>query len=179
VQDLVLPDLYDYSKVEPQLTGYDACLFCLGISSAGLSEAEYTHITYDLAVAAGATLARLNPNLTMCFISGASTDSTGKGRAMWARVKGKTENALLAMPFKAAFMFRPGAIRPMHGITSRTASYRVMYAVLGPLLPLAKKAFPGAVTDTETLGKAMIAVARNGYSKKVLESVDINAVPIT
>jgi uncharacterized protein YbjT (DUF2867 family) len=179
VTDLVMSDLYDYSKVEPQLTGYDACLFCLGISSAGLSEAEYTHITYDLAVAAGKTLSRLNPTLTMCFISGASTDSSEKGRAMWARVKGKTENALLAMPFKGAYMFRPGAIQPLHGITSKTPSYRVMYAVLGPLLPLARKVFPSAVTDTETLGRAMIAVARNGYGKQVLESTDINAVPRT
>jgi uncharacterized protein YbjT (DUF2867 family) len=176
VRDLVHADLYDYSSVEQALTGYDACFFCLGVSSAGMTEAEYTHVTYELALAAAKTLVALNPSMTLCFISGQGTDSSERGRTMWARVKGKTENALLSLPFKSAYMFRPGAIQPLHGITSRTTSYRVLYAMLGPALPALRRAFPGFVTSTEVLGKAMIAVARKGFSKKVLESADINAV---
>jgi uncharacterized protein YbjT (DUF2867 family) len=176
LRELVHRDLLDFSAIENELAGFDACFFCLGVSSAGMQEADYRRVTYDITMAAAQTLARLNSNMTFIFISGMGTDSTERGRTMWARVKGQTENALLRLPFKAAYMFRPGVIVPMHGIKSRTALYRVPYALLGPALPLLKAAFPKYVTTTEALGRAMIAVAKRGAPKKVLESSDINEV---
>jgi len=176
LRELVHRDLLDFSAIENELAGFDACFFCLGVSSAGMQETDYRRVTYDITMAAAQTLARLNSNMTFIFISGMGTDSTERGRTMWARVKGQTENALLRLPFKAAYMFRPGVIVPMHGIKSRTALYRVPYALLGPALPLLKAAFPKYVTTTEALGRAMIAVAKRGAPKKVLESSDINEV---
>lgn len=120
LRELVHRDFLDFSPIESQLAGFDACFFCLGISSAGMSEKEYHRVTYDIALAAAVPLARLNPGMTFVFVSGAGTDSTERGRTMWARVKGKTENALLKLPFKATYMFRPAFIKPMHGITSNT-----------------------------------------------------------
>ncbi len=176
LREIVHPDMIDYSAIESELSGFDACFYCLGISSAGMREAEYRRVTYDYAVAAAQVLARLNPSMTFVFISGAGTDSTEKGRVMWARVKGMTENALLRLAFKAAYMFRPGVIVPLHGIRSRTALYRIPYIVMGPILPLLRTAFPKYVTTTEILGRAMIAVAKRGYPHSILESVDINNV---
>jgi uncharacterized protein YbjT (DUF2867 family) len=120
LRELVHTNFFDYSAMEPQLTGCGACFFCLGVSSAGMDEAKYTQLTYDLTLAAASTLARLNPSMTFLYVSGAGTDSTERGRTMWARVKGKTENALLKLPFRAAYMFRPGIIQPLHGIRSKT-----------------------------------------------------------
>jgi len=174
VTDLVLADMFDYSSVAGALGGFDTCFFCLGVSSAGMSEADYTRVTYDLTMAAARALLKANPGLTFCFISGASTDSTEKGRAMWARVKGRTENALLGMGFKAAYMFRPGLIQPMKGIRSRTPSYRAFYAALGWLLPVVKAVLPSTITTTERLGLAMINAAKKGYSTPILETRDIN-----
>jgi uncharacterized protein YbjT (DUF2867 family) len=176
LRELVHRDLLDFSAIENELAGFDACFFCLGVSSAGMQETDYRRVTFDITMAAAQTLARLNSNMTFIFISGMGTDSTERGRTMWARVKGQTENTLLRLPFKAAYMFRPGVIVPMHGIKSRTALYRVPYALLGPALPLLKAAFPKYVTTTEALGRAMIAVAKRGAPKKVLESSDINEV---
>ena len=176
VRELLLKDLYDYASVESELQGYDACFFCLGITSAGMKEPEYHHITYDLTLAAAQAVLKANPAITFCFISGAGTDSSEKGGSMWARVKGKTENALLKLGFKGAYMFRPGYIQPMKGIKSRTPSYRVMYAVFGPLYPLMKLIAPGAMTTTEKVGRAMINVATRGYSKPILDPKDINAL---
>src|SRR3954468_15929192 len=153
--------------VEP-IAGYDACFFCLGVTSAGMSEADYRRVTYDIALAAANAV--VSPAMTFIFVSGAGTD----GRAMWARVKKATEDALLRMPFKAAYMFRPAIIRPMHGIKSRTTAYRVFYTLAAPLMPLLKRMFPRYVTTTEQIGRAMINVALNGYPKRVLESEDIN-----
>lgn len=167
-------DLLDLSAIEADLAGYDACLFCLGISSAGMSEADYRRVTYDIALSVAQSLLRASPAIKLVFISGAGTDT--KGRAMWARVKGETEDALLALPFKEAFMFRPAMIQPRHGITSRTTSYRIMYGVLGPLFPLARAIAPRYVSTTEIVGKAMIEVALHGAPKKVLENDDINAL---
>ena len=127
LRELVHNDFFDYSAIEPELTGYDACFFSLGVSSAGMDEAKYTHLTYDLTLAAATTLAHLNPNMTFLYVSGAGTDSTERGRSMWARVKGKTENDILKLPFHAAYMFRPGAIQPMHGIRSKTRLYQTFY----------------------------------------------------
>ena len=174
LREVVHRDFIDFSGIEAELTGYDACFFCLGVSSAGMTEAEYTRVTYDITLAAAATLARLNPGMVFEYISGTGTDSTESGRSMWARVKGRTENALLALPFKAAYMFRPGFIQPLHGITSKTRAYRIFYAVTMPLLPLLKTFFPQHATTTERLGRAMIAVAKRGYPTRVLEMRDIN-----
>jgi uncharacterized protein YbjT (DUF2867 family) len=175
LNDLVLADLTDYAAVAGELSGYDACFFCLGVSSAGMSEADYRRVTVDLAVAAARALLKANPAMTFVFVSGTGSDSTGKSRTMWARVKGEAENAILAMPFKGAYVFRPGFIRPMHGITSRTRSYRVLYAILSPLAPLVMALFPRATTTTEVIGRAMLNVARRGAPKRVLDSGDINA----
>jgi uncharacterized protein YbjT (DUF2867 family) len=176
LRELVHSDFMDFSGIKNELSGYDACFFCLGVSSAGMTEAEYTRVTYGITMAAAQTLARLNPGMTFEYISGTGTDSSEKGRSMWARVKGKTENALLELPFKAAYMFRPGFIQPLHGIQSKTRAYQVFYAITKPLLPAFKAVFPQHVTTTEKLGKAMIAVAKHGYRKPVLEMKDINSV---
>jgi len=172
--ELALKNLFDYSSVEPQLAGYDACFFCLGISSAGMSEADYRRITHDLTLAAATVLARLNPHMTFIYVSGQGTDSTEKGRVMWARVKGATENALLKLPFKAVCMFRPGIIRPLHGVRSKTPLYQTFYTVLGPLLGLLAWVFPDSLTTTEQVGKAMLHAARDGAPKTHLENPDIN-----
>lgn len=176
VRDVVVKDLMDLSGVEKELATADACLFCAGVSSAGMSEADYTRVTYTLTLAVAQTLLRLNPAMTFIYISGASTDATEQGRTMWARVKGKTENALLRLPFKAVYMFRPGYIQPLDGITSRTGAYRAVYAVLGPFYPLLRRAFPGVVTNTTQLGRALVKAALHGAPKKVLETADINAL---
>ena len=174
IEEIVHGDLYDLSPIESKLTGLDACFFCLGITSAGMSEEEYTRVTYDLTMAAAEPLARLNPGMTFIFVSGAGTDSTERGRTMWARVKGRAENALLRMPFKAAYMFRPGIIQPLHGIRSKTKAYQTFYTIAGPLLPLLKRLFPRAITTTEQIGRAMLNVARHGAPSTILDSAAIN-----
>jgi len=181
VREVVPESFYDYSRIEKNFVGFDACFFCLGVSSVGMKEAEYRRVTLDLTMAAARTLLRLNPTtggggMTFVYVSGAGTDSSERGRSMWARVKGETENALLRMGFKAAYMFRPGMIVPLHGITSKTKLYRGMYAAMKPLLPLLLRVFPQYVTTTEQLGRAMLAVAKHGYAKTVLEAVDIARV---
>ncbi|MCU1252344.1 MAG: hypothetical protein JWQ49_5373 [Edaphobacter sp.] len=176
LRELVHTNFFDYSAMEPQLTGCGACFFCLGVSSAGMDEAKYTHLTYDITLAAASTLARLNPSMTFLYVSGAGTDSTERGRTMWARVKGKTENALLKLPFRAAYMFRPGIIQPLHGIRSKTKLYQTFYTALNPVLPLLRSAFPNLVTTTEQLGRAMLKVASQGDLRRILESRDINAL---
>src|SRR4029079_11073383 len=138
-----------------------------------MSEERYTSITYDLTMVVAGTLLKLNQGMTFIYVSGLGTDSSERGRTMWARVKGKTENALLASPFKAAYMFRPGAIIPMHGIRSKTGWYNAMYPVTQPLFFVARKIFPNSVTTTEQVGRAMLAVAKGGYPKPILESADI------
>jgi uncharacterized protein YbjT (DUF2867 family) len=175
IEEIVHGDLYDLSSIEAKLTGLDACFFCLGITSAGMSEEAYTRVTYDITMAAATPLARLNPSMTFIFVSGAGTDSTESGRTMWARVKGKTENALLRMPFKAAYMFRPGVIQPLHGIRSKTKLYQTLYTIMRPLLPLLKR-FPSAMTTTEQIGKAMLKVAKEGAPMKVLDTAAINRI---
>lgn len=166
----------DYSAIESELTGYDACFFCLGISSVGISEERYRHITYDFTLAAARTLAKLNPAMVFIYVTGRGTDSTAQGRSMWARVKGETENDLLRLPFKAAYMFRPAAIQPLHGIKSKTAWVQTIYVAAAPLFGFLKRVAPRYVTTTERIGRAMIKVARDGYPRRVLESDDINQV---
>ena len=176
LQELVVADLFDLSGVEERLKGFDACFFCLGVSSAGMTEANYRRVTFDLTLSVAGALSRLNPGMTFVYVSGANTDSTGRGRTMWGRVKGETENALLRLPFKAAYMFRLGALLPLHGVRSRTPIYNFFYAVLGPLLPVFKAAFPNYITTSEQLGRAMIAAAGRGAPKPVLEVPDINSL---
>src|SRR5262249_36375270 len=174
LRELIVPNVADLSSVESQLTGFDACFFCLGVSSVGMSGADYRRVTYDLTLAVRKTLARLNPAMTFVYVSGAGTDSSEHGRSMWARVKGETENALLRLPFKAV-MFRPGFIAPLHGIRSKTALYRFLYSVASPLTPLLRAAFPRHVTTSEQVGRAMLRAARQGAPKRILEMDDINA----
>ena len=174
LRELVRNDFFDFSRVENDLAGYDACFFCLGVSSAGMNEADYRRVTYDIALSAARTLARINPAMTFIYVSGMGTDSSENGSSMWARVKGKTENDLLGLPFKAAYMFRPAAIVPLHGIKSKTKLYQFFYTVLGPVLPVMYKAFPQYVTTSEQLGRAMLMVAKRGAPQSVLENSDIN-----
>lgn len=176
LQELVLPDFTNYSAVEAELTGLDACFFCLGVASSGMSEADYTRITHDFTLTAATTLAKLNPSMTFVYVSGSGTDSTERGRIMWARVKGRTENDILKLPFKAAYMFRIGFIQPLHGIVSKTKSYRIFYQVLTPVLPLLRSLFPRQILTTEQVGQAMLLVAKNGFPKPVLESRDISSL---
>ena len=166
----------DYRTIESSLQGFDACFFCLGVSSSGMKEADYSRLTYDLTLAAARTLARLNPQMTFVYVSGRGTDSTEQGRSMWARVKGKTENALKLLPFKAVYLFRPGVIEPLHGIQSKTRMYRLIYPVLRPLMSLMHALTPNQIVTTEEVGRAMLAVARHGYAKTVLEPADIGAI---
>src|SRR5208283_1418733 len=174
LRELMLPDLLNLSAVEDRLSGFDAAFFCVGVTSVGLTEERYRQLTHDLTLAVARTLARLNPGMTFIYVSGAGTDSSGRGRIMWARVKGETENALLRLPFKAAYMFRPGVIQPLHGITSKTRLYRTFYAVGGPLITLARMLFPRWVTTTEQVGRAMVRVGMRGAPKRFLENRDIN-----
>ena len=175
VREILRADLDNLSDIETELAGIDACFFCIGVSAVGKSEETYTAITYDFTLNIARTLARVNPSMTFIYVSGQGTDSSERGRMMWARVKGRTENGLLQLPFNA-YMFRPGLIQPMHGIKSKTAVYRITYMVLSPLTPILLKAFPKHVTTTEQLGRAMLRVAREGHPKKVLESADINSL---
>lgn len=142
LREIVHQDVYDLAAIEDRLSGYDACFFCLGVSSVGMKEETYRHVTYDLTVSVAKTLAKLNPTMTFIYVSGAGTDSTERGRSMWARVKGRTENTLLQMPFKAVFLFRPAYIQPLHGIRTKTRWYGAAYALMRPLYPVVEDAFP-------------------------------------
>jgi len=166
-------DFTDFSTIEGELAGFDACFFCLGVSSAGMSEKEYRRVTYDFTLAAAQVLARLNPRMTFLYVSGAGTDSTERGRSMWARVKGETENALLRLPFKDAYMFRPAFIRPAHGERSKTPAYRALYTATGWLFPALRLLFPRYVTTTEEVARAMLRVAREGSTQRILENAEI------
>jgi uncharacterized protein YbjT (DUF2867 family) len=170
-------DFFDYRDVMRDLESIDACFFCLGVSSVGMSESEYSRQTFDLTLGAARALAAAHPRATFCYVSGQGTDSSERGRTMWARVKGKTENALLALPLKT-YLFRPGFIRPRAGKKSKTRLYRLAYAVAAPLYPLLYRFAPSQVTTSENMGRAMINAAAVGNEKKVLENTDINALAL-
>jgi len=174
LHEIVHNDFLDFSRIESQLAGYDACFFCLGVSSIGMSEERYRRLTYDITLAAARTLAKLNPQMVFIYVTGRGTDSSERGKLMWARVKGKTENDLLKLPLKAAYMFRPAGIQPLHGIRSKTGWVQAIYVGTAPLLSLLNRLTPTYMTTTEQVGRAMIKVARDGYPKPVLESDDIN-----
>ncbi len=174
LREIVHADLSNYLPIESQLAGFDACFFCLGISSAGLTEEQYSRITYDITLRAAETLARLNTGMTFVYVSGAGTDSTEHGRTMWARVKGRTENALLRLPFKAAFMFRPGIIVPrFRSALKDDVVSRALHAEPPDRFPSLRRAFPNQVLTTDEIGRAMLTVARHGAPKPVLETADI------
>ncbi len=176
LREVVHRDLFHLADVEHELSGYDACFFCLGASSVGMKEQDYFQVTHELTVNVARTLLRLDPGLVFIYVSGAGTDSTERGSSMWARVKGKTENDLLGMGFKAAFMFRPGYIHPMKGVSPRNAIYRVLLPIVKPLYPALEALFPSRVTTTEKVGLAMIHAVQRGHPKRVLAPRDINAL---
>jgi uncharacterized protein YbjT (DUF2867 family) len=179
LREIVHADMFNYEAIEAPLRDFDACFFCLGVTSAGKSEADYAHLTYDLTLAAAKALAPLNPRMTFVYVSGKGTDSSEHGRIMWARIKGRTENAILRLPFKAAFMFRPGVIQPMHGEKTKVAAYRILYNLTKWMLPLLRMMFRGQIVTTEDMGRAMINVAKRGAPKPILEAQDILAISIT
>ena len=175
LKEILLDDFLSLDGIQEDLAGYDSCLFCLGTSSVGKSEEAYYRITYELTTSFAKLFLKRNPNASFCYVSGAGTDSSEQGRMMWARVKGKTENELLQMPFASVHMFRPGYIQPLRGIKSSTGWYNAIYTLVGFLYPLLKR-LPKYVTDTTAMATAMIDVAKNGYSKPILESIDINEI---
>jgi uncharacterized protein YbjT (DUF2867 family) len=176
LKEIVQSDLFHLNEIAGELTNLDACFFCLGVTSVGMNEADYTRITYDLTMAVAETLVRTSPQMTFVFTSGAGADSSERGSVMWGRVKGKAENGVLALPFKASYVFRPGAIQPMHGVRSRTRWYQTLYNVLGPVMSLARRLAPRYILTTEQIGRAMIRVAAVGAPKRVLEAPDIYGV---
>jgi uncharacterized protein YbjT (DUF2867 family) len=176
LEEIVHDDFFDYTPVRDRLGEFEACFFCLGVSAAGMTEEEYHRLTYDLTLAAAETLVELNPRMTFCYLSGSGADSSESGRWMWARVRGKIENKLIGMPFKGTYVFRPAFIQPMKGVRSRTRLYAFFYGLLGPLHPLLRRAFPRYVTDSVTVGRAMVRVAGEGHPEAILENWDINAL---
>ena len=171
LREIIHKDFFNYSAIERELSGYDACFFCLGVSSVGMKEDAYRRITYDLTMTAATVLSKRNPSMTFCYVSGQGTDSSEKGRLMWARVKGRTENDLFKFSFKSAYMFRPGYIKPIKGLKR---AYRIS-RILGSVYPILKFIFPGSVCTLEDLGNAMIYVATRGYTSRILENSDIAA----
>jgi uncharacterized protein YbjT (DUF2867 family) len=176
LEELRHESFLDFAPVADRLSGHDACFFCLGVSSAGMTEADYRRVTVDYTLAAAKVLAARNPQMTFIYVSGAGTDASGSGRSMWARVKGETENALGKLPFKATYMFRPGYIQPLHGIKAKTRLYRILYNIVGPLYPLWRRLLPRLITNTENVGRAMINVAQKGAPQRLLGNRDINAL---
>jgi uncharacterized protein YbjT (DUF2867 family) len=174
LRELVHTDFFDFSPIESELSGFDACFFSLGVSSVGMTEQNYRRVTYDITMAAAKTLARLDPGMTFIYVSGMGADSSERGRSMWARVKGETENALLRQQSLKAYAFRPAAIVPVHGVRSKTAWYRIVYTLAAPLLPLLEAWFPRYVTTSEQVGRAMIKVTLEGAPSRILENIDIN-----
>lgn len=173
LREILLPDLFGTAALSTELRGFDACFFCLGVSAFGMAESAYSRITHDLTMTIATPLARDNAGMTF-YVSGAGTDIGG--RAMWARVKGRTEAALERLPFKAVYLFRPGFVRPMNGIVSKTRLYRLIYALAAPVASLVSAASPDLVTSTRKLARAMIAIARYGYQPRVLTNREINEV---
>nr|WP_321354142.1 NAD-dependent epimerase/dehydratase family protein [uncultured Draconibacterium sp.] len=173
LEELIQNDFSDFSNAKEQLAGYDACFLCMGISSVGMKEDDYKKITYDYTLSLARELFPLNPEMTITYVSGEGTDSSEKGRVMWARVKGKTENDLVKLGFKQAFMFRPGFIIPLRGIKSRTKAYQFIYDYFMWLVRLFKALAPNAVVNTTQVGKAMINAAIYGYDSLIIKPKDI------
>lgn len=172
----LLQDLFEHGPIEAKLEGLDACFFCLGVSSAGMSEDQYTRVTYDLTLHVARLLLGRNQDMTFCYVSGEGTDSSEQGRSMWARVKGRTENALRQLGFGGCYLFRPAYIQPRRGVVSSTRSYRIMYGLMSPFFPIWKTILPGYTSTTEQVGQAMIAAALLGADQPILDSRAIKAL---
>jgi len=172
LKEIIHNDFFDLSPVADQMAGYNACFFCLGVSSVGMKEPEYTHLTYDLTMHFAQTVVTQNENMVFCYVSGASTDSTEHGRMMWARVKGKTENDLMKLPFKKAYMFRPGFMKAIPG-AKNTQKY---YYAIAWLYPILRALFPGSACELREVGIAMINTVTKGYEHPILEVRDIVAL---
>ena len=170
LKEIIHSDFFDLSAIESQLQGYNACLFCLGISSVGVDADTYYRMTYTLTMHVAETLSRKNPDMTFCYISGAGTDSTEQGKVRWARVKGKTENDLMKLPFKAVYNFRPGALIPEKG----AKNVLKLYKYFSWLTPVIKLFFPNNISTIKALGQTMIKVSLTGYSKSIIEVKDIH-----
>ncbi len=176
LREVVHADLFDCGAIEGQLASFDACFFCIGVTSSGMDEAAYTHLTYELTMNVAQTLARLNPQMSFIYVSGAGADSSETSKTMWKRIRGRLENALQRLPFSAVTVFRPGVIQPLHGIRSKTDAYRRFYALSRPLLRLLRVLMPATVLSTEIVGRAMLEVVRHGAPEAVLEAADISAL---
>ena len=170
--EIIVTDFSNVAEIEAELAGYDACFFCLGVSSFRMAEADYRKITHDLTMEFANVLTGISPDMTFCYVSGVGTDPGSK--TMWARVKGETETALLGLPFRAAYMFRPGFIQPMKGVKSSAGLTNVFLTMAKPLFPVIRILFPRYSTTSEKLGNAMINAALYGFDRNILESVDIN-----
>jgi uncharacterized protein YbjT (DUF2867 family) len=177
LREILHADFFNYDNLAADFASCDACFFCLGVSSVGMGEPKYTRLTYDLTLAAARAMLAANPRMAFCYVSGVGTDSSERVGTMWARVKGRTENALLAMPFAAAYMFRPGYIQPVGGVRSKTGWVQAAYTVLAPLYPVLRPVLRG--TTTSNFGRALIEVAASGYQERILYSRDINALAAT
>lgn len=173
LKEIIHSNFFEFDSIANDLKDCDVCFFSLGVSAVGMKEADYARITYDVTLAAARVLAKIHPNMVFIYVSGQGVDSSERGPLMWARVKGKTENALLQLPLKA-YMFRPGLIQPLHGIKSKTLVYRIPYILLSPFISFLVSYFPKYVTTTERLGRAMLRLANKGSSQKILETMDIN-----
>jgi nucleoside-diphosphate-sugar epimerase len=172
LKECIVPDFLNLDRFASQLTGYDACFYCAGVSSAGMNEADYTHLTYDITIHFAQTLAGLNPRMTFIYVSGSMTDSSEKGRIMWARVKGKTENALTRLGFKCVYNFRPGFMKAVPG----QKNLKWYYKALGWLYPILRVLLPNQVSTLQQVGRAMINAVVKGYPTQILEVKDINAL---
>ena len=172
LKEIIHLNFHDLTPMEAQLVNYDACFFCLGVSSVGMKEPQYHRFTYDLTIHVAETLSRLNQGMTFCYVSGSGTDSSEKGKIMWARVKGKTENKLMHLPFKKAYLFRPGFMKPTDGMKNTLTGY----GLLTWMYPVVRSLFPNFVCTLKEVGIAMINTVRKGYSKPVLEVADIVAL---
>jgi uncharacterized protein YbjT (DUF2867 family) len=177
LREILHADFFNYDNLAADFASCDACFFCLGVSSVGMGEPKYTRLTYDLTLAAARAMLAANPRMAFCYVSGVGTDSSERVGTMWARVKGRTENALLAMPFAAAYMFRPGYIQPVGGVRSKTGWVQAAYTVLAPLYPVLRPVLRG--TTTSNFGRALIEVAASGYRERILYSRDINTLAAT
>ncbi|MGI5519604.1 NAD-dependent epimerase/dehydratase family protein [Micromonospora sp. CA-259024] len=173
LRELTVADVGELEAVRAELTGVDACFYCLGVSSLGLDEAAYTRVSYDYPLAAARLLAEVSPQVTFVYVSGVGTDSSGQGRLMWARVKGRTENAIIDL-LPNGYAARPGFIQPTHGAVSRTSWYRIGYAVTRPLIPVLRRLLPNQITTTDGIGRAMLRVARQGSPNRVLGNRDLS-----
>ena len=176
LEEILVEDLFRLEALRGAFATADACFFCLGVSSFGMGEADYARVTRDLTLSVARQVLESGARPVFCYVSGAGADPSGAGRVMWARVKGRTENDLLALPFRAAYMLRPGFIQPLRGVRSRTPLYRAFYAALAPLSGLLPRLLPNLATTSVAVGRAMIRLAAEGYPRPVLETRDINAI---